>query len=163
MGQFALTLKSVSPIELAYHRLAWLLTLPTLATTHTLLSSRSLLLSKAGLRCNSTHRSCLYFLWNCPSMVTLVSSISPKHCRADSLRLNHTRESFLLKVLFSPLYVTCNPGKIQYPCFYSQKYLFTLSSTQGSRAGISLYLLKLQTWNLSVGKPFLLVSYKQNY
>lgn len=103
------------------------------------------------------------FSWNCPSMVTLVLSVSPKHRMAESLRLKCTRESFFLKVLFSPLYVTCNPGKIQYPCFYSQKYLFTLSSIQESRAGISLYLLKSQTWDLSVGKPFLLVSSKQNH
>lgn len=104
---------SMSPIQLACYRLAWLLTLPKLATTHTLLSSRSLLLSKAGLRCNSRHTSRLYFLWNCPSMATLVPSISPKHHTADFLRLNNTHESSLLKVLFSPLYVTCIPGKIQ--------------------------------------------------
>lgn len=103
------------------------------------------------------------FSWNCPSMVTLVLSVSPKHRMAESLRLKCKRESFFLTVLFSPLYVTCNPGKILYPCFYSQKYLFTLSSIQESRAGISLYLLKSQTWDLSVGKPFLLVSSKQNH
>lgn len=73
----------------------------------------SLLLSKAGLRCNSMHTSRLYFLWNCPSMATLVPSISPKHHMVDFLRLNNTHESSLLKVLFSPLYVTCIPGKIQ--------------------------------------------------